>query len=166
MATVAPSINWRELRSISRTIGSLLTIVGGLVLLVQIGLGDLTPVPQGYQSETAKVFSREQVGTFQNPAFLVTLEYDISNEIIRSGRRVDYELYRSVPTGTEVTIQYNMNDPFEWRITRSPQATTFSDYGIGLLMVIIGGFSLVFPSIVRLASREEDFVQAQRIPAS
>ena len=167
MATVAPSINWRELRRISRTIGALLTIVGGVVVLLQIGLGGWLPVPQGFDSVSAVVTSREQVGTFQNPAFLVTLQYTTESatvgELLRSGRRVEYELYRNLPQGTEVTIQYNVDNPFEWRITRTPVPPTVSDYGLGLLMIVLGSFSLVFPFIVRLASREDDFVQPQRV---
>ena len=167
VATVAPSINWRELRRISRTIGALLTIVGGVVVLLQIVLGGWSPVPHGFDTTSATVISREQVGTFQNPAFLVTLQYATNesdtDELLRSGRRVEYELYRNLPHGTEVTIQYNLDKPFEWRITQTPVPPNVSDYGLGLLMIVLGTFSLIFPFIVRLASREDDFVQPQRV---
>lgn len=149
-----------ELRGASRTIGALLTIVGGLVMLFQAYLVHVLPPADGFQETTAIVSNLEQTGTFREPAFLVSLIYAASNdnglvEDVRSGRRVEFEIYHTLSEGDEVQIHYNPQDLFEWRLIVPD--SKLNDYGLGLAMLIFGIFSLAFPWIVRWGSRQQDF---------
>jgi hypothetical protein len=149
----------QELREVSRMLAALLTIVGGIVMLFQTYLVYLLPPADGFQETTAIVSNLEQTGTFREPAFLVSLSYTVSidglAEEMRSGRRVDFEIYHTLSKGDEVQIHYNPQDPFEWRLIVSD--SKLSDYGLGLIMLIFGMFSLTFPRIVRWGSRQQDF---------
>jgi hypothetical protein len=153
---------WRDVRRVSRIIGALLTIVGGLVIVFQGFLYDVLPPPDGFVRVEAVVTSLEQRGTFREPAFSITLAYPVTakdgnTQELRSGRRVDFDVFNVLSEGAKVTIEYNPADPYEWRLMDDFGSSKLNDYALGLLMVIIGGFSLAFPMIIRLASREDDF---------
>jgi Protein of unknown function (DUF3592) len=149
-----------ELRRIARRLGAILVLAGGLVLILQAYLFDVLPPTGGFIDTTATVSHLERKGTFQDPAFLVTLTYSIidanqQSQEMRSGRRVAYEDYRSLSIGDRVQIHYNPNDPFEWRLILPENE--LSEYGLGLLMVVFAAFSLSFPVILGWASRQKDF---------
>lgn len=155
-----PLFEGLELRRASRTIGALLTIVGGLVMLFQAYLIHVLPPVDGFQETTAIVGNLEQTGTFREPAFLVSLVYTVFDdndlvEDVRSGRRVEFEIYHTLSEGDEVQIHYNPQDPFEWRLIVPD--SKLSDYGLGLAMLIFGVFSITFPWLVRWGSRQQDF---------
>jgi hypothetical protein len=156
----APLFEAYELRRIARFLGAILVLVGGIVLLMQSYMFDVLPPSEGFVDAKAVVLQLERTGTFQEPAFLVTLNYQaidedgISREM-RSGRRVAYEQYRSLTIGDEVQIHYNPKDPFEWRLIQANN--TISEYGLGLLMFIFGALSLSLPVILGWASRQKDF---------
>jgi hypothetical protein len=149
-----------ELRRIARFLGAILVLTGGIVLLLQSYMFDVLPPAEGYIDAKATVLHLERTGTFQDPAFLVTLGYrvvspeGVSREM-RSGRRVPYEQYRRLTIGDEVQIHYNPIDPFEWRLIQANN--TISEYGLGLLMFIFGALSLSLPVILGWASRQKDF---------
>jgi hypothetical protein len=149
-----------ELRRIARLLGAILVLTGGIVLLMQSYLFDVLPPAEGFIDARAVVLHLERTGTFQDPAFLVTLSYQVIHEDgisspMRSGRRVPYEQYRSLTIGDEVQIHYNPRDPFEWRLIQPNN--TISEYGLGLLMFIFGALSLSLPVILAWASRQKDF---------
>lgn len=157
---------WRDMRRASRMIGALLLIVGGLVIAFQGFLDDMLPPADGFVRVDAEVVTLEQRGTFREPAFSITLAYSVTKpdgtiEEFRSGRRVEFEVFNTLSQGATVTIDYNPKDPYEWRLTDDFSQNELSDYALGLLMVVFGGFSLIFPAIVRLASREDDFSYQQ-----
>ena len=158
---------WRDMRRASRIIGALLLIVGGLVIAFQGFLYDMLPPADGFVRVDAEVITLEQRGTFREPAFSITLAYRVTKpdgtiEEFRSGRRVEFEVFNTLAQGDTVTIDYNPKDPYEWRLTDDFSQNKLSDYALGLLMVVFGGFSLIFPAIVRLASREDDFSYQQQ----
>ncbi|MEM9952301.1 MAG: DUF3592 domain-containing protein [Chloroflexota bacterium] len=146
-----------ELLHIGRTLGALLVLFGGLALMVQSYFGVLLPTTDGFQQTVATIIDLERIGTFQSPAFFVTLEYttDTHSDNIRSGQQVEFEQYFDLTIGQEIDIRYNPQDMSDWRIEQS--RTTLSDYGLGLLMMVFGAFALAFPTILRFASRQEDF---------
>jgi hypothetical protein len=154
-----PLFEATELRRIARFLGAILVFVGGIVLLMQSYMFDVLPPPEGFVDARATVLQLERTGTFQDPAFLVTLNYHVVNadgiREMRSGRRVPYDQYRSLTIGDEVQIHYNPRDPFEWRLIQANN--TISEYGLGLLMFIFGALSLSLPVIFGWASRQKDF---------
>lgn len=160
---VAQDNIWRDIRRASRIIGALLTIVGGLVIAFQGFAMDMLPPADGFVRVEAVVTTLEQRGTFVDPAFAITLGYTVTNadgdiENLRSGRRVEFDVYNALSEGEVIIIDYNPTDPYEWRLMADfNDNNKLNDYALGLLMVLLGGFSLIFPTIVRLASREDDF---------
>jgi hypothetical protein len=159
---------WRDMRRASRIIGAILTIVGGLVIAFQGFLADMLPPADGFVRVNAVVTTLEERGTFREPAFSVTLAYTVSHpdgETVefRSGRRVDFLAYNALAKGDIVRIDYNPADPYEWRLTQNFETGKLNDYALGLLMILLGAFSLIFPTIARLASREDDFSQLEKI---
>ena len=155
-----PLFEANELRQIARILGAILFLTGGIVLVLQSYLFDVLPPADGFIDAQAVVVDLKRTGTFQEPAFLVTLEYSVTNangtsEIMRSGLRVPYEEYRSLSIGDEVQIHYNPRDLFEWRLILPNN--TLSEYGLGLLMFIFGALSLSLPPIIAWASRQKDF---------
>lgn len=155
-----PLFDAYEVRRIARIIGAILVLTGGIVLLLQSYLFDVLPPPEGYLETQAQVINLERKGTFQEPAFLVTLSYFAPDSLgigreIRSGLRVAYEQYRSLSIGDAVEIHYNPKDPFQWRLILPNN--TISEYGLGLLMFIFGALSLSLPPIIGWASRQKDF---------
>lgn len=156
----APLFEAYELRRIARVLGAILVLTGGIVLLLQSYLFDVLPPVAGYLEARAQVINLERKGTFQEPAFLVTLSYIVPNNDgtsheLRSGLRVAYEEFRSLSIGDEVEIHYNPNDPFQWRLILPNN--TISEYGLGLLMFIFGALSLSLPPIIGWASRQKEF---------
>jgi len=159
-----------ELRQLSRNIGALLLVFGGLALILQSFWADVLPPPDGFMEVQAVVMNKEQRGTFQDPLFSVTLAYDIEStngamEELRSGRRVPLEVYYALSEGQLVTTYYNPSDTFEWRLNLDLTDNSLEDYALGIIMMVFGGFSLIFPTIVRWASREEDFQYTEELPA-
>jgi hypothetical protein len=157
-----------ELLRISRIIGSLLSFVTGLVLIAQTFIIDLVPPPAGYAEAQAVVAAKYQRGTFIEPAFSVTLEYQIlhkngDHQQIRSGLRVDFEEYFRITVGETLRIHYDTNNPYTWQIIR--QKSGPRDYALGILMGLIGLLSLLFPMIISLASRQKDFEFSEQIEA-
>lgn len=155
-----PLFEGPELRQASRVLGALLMIVGGAMMLFQTYLVHILPPADGFQETTALVTKLERVGTFRNPAFLVSLSYPISDEDGETQRmigsqRVDFEIYYTLSEGDSVQIHYNAENPFDWYFVRIDNS--LSDYALGLIMLIFGLFSLIFPVIVRWGSRQEDF---------
>jgi len=145
-----------ELRRMARVIGALLVMSAGLVLMFQAYLAEILPPADGFIETRATVIEKERRGTFREPAFELTLEYTIADQnLMVSSRRVDFDTYNALLEGDTVTIHYNLDDYFEWRIIL--RSDRLSDYGLGLLMVVFGLFSLFFPLIVSWASRESDF---------
>jgi hypothetical protein len=156
----APLFEANDLRRIARILGAILVLTGGIVLLLQSYWFDVLPPAEGFIDARATVADLKRTGTFQEPAFLVTLDYfvvdaDGTERELRSGRRVAYEAYRSLSIGDEVQIHYNPIDPFEWRLILPNN--TLSEYGLGLLMFIFGALSLSLPPIMSWASRQKDF---------
>lgn len=157
----APLFEAYELRRIARFLGAILVLTGGIVLLMQSYMFDVLPPAEGFMDARAVVLQLERTGTFQEPAFLVTLNYQVTEadgtiREMRSGRRVAYEQYRSLTIGDAVQIHYNPRDPFEWRLIQANN-NTISEYGLGLLMFIFGALSLSLPIILGWASRQKDF---------
>lgn len=155
-----PLFERTELFYIGRKLGALLVLFGGVALIIQSYFSAWFPASDGYLPLTATVIDREQIGSFQNPSFLVTLAYDVIQdgemiEEVRSGQQVEFEQYFELSVGQVIDIVYNPQNLTEWRINKSN--TDLSEYGLGLLMLVFGGFSLLFPTIVRWASRQEDF---------
>lgn len=155
-----PLFERSELRPIARKLGALLVLFGGVALLLQAYLVDLLPPRGGFIETSATVMSLERTGTFQDPAFLITLAYDVSDDNgtiqeFRSGRRVEFEQYFELSEGAIVDISYNPRDPYEWRF--ADRNDKLSEYGLGVLMIIFGAFSLSFPALINWASRQEDF---------
>jgi hypothetical protein len=168
----SPLANDAEFPRLARLIGALLTIVGGVALLMQTVGDEILPPPDGYREARAEVVDRTRRGTFQEPAFSVTLAYpalrppenatassaESSPEMIRSGRRVPFETYYALSEGQQVTIHYNSDDPFEWRLEVHPAYSgTPGPYAFGVLMIVIGLFVLALPVILRLALRDDEF---------
>ncbi len=164
--------NDAEFPRLARLIGALLTIVGGVALLMQTVGDEILPPPDGYRETRAEVVDRTRRGTFQDPAFSVTLTYpalrppqnatasdtDATPETIRSGRRVPFETYYALSEGQQVTIHYKTDDPFEWRLEARPAySSTPGPYAFGVLMIVIGLFVLALPVILRLALRDDEF---------
>ncbi|MEL7432587.1 MAG: DUF3592 domain-containing protein [Chloroflexota bacterium] len=148
-----------ELRHIARVLGAMLMVSGGLALLLQGYVGNIFPPTAGFVESEAIVVSRERTGTFREPGFLLTLLYTASDENgmteeIRSGHRVEFEQYFDLAEGDSVEIHYNPADPYEWRLVAQD---SISEYGLGLLMVILGCLSLAFPALISWASRQDDF---------
>ncbi|MDQ7035397.1 MAG: DUF3592 domain-containing protein, partial [Anaerolineae bacterium] len=158
---VAQDNIWRDIRRASRIIGALLTIVGGLVIAFQGFATDMLPPADGFVRADAIITRIEQRGTFRDPTFAITLAYTVTDtdgrsEDLRSGKRVEFDVYDALSEGETVTIGYNPSDPYEWRLLADFHSNNkLNDYALGLLMVLFGGFSLIFPTIVRLASRED-----------
>jgi len=153
---------WRDKRQVSRIIGALLTIAGGLVVAFESFFYMRLPPSDGFIRAEATVLSHEQRGTFREPAFSLTLQYRIKVENepetqIRSGRRVQFEVYYALEDGETVMIEYNPHDPFEWRVTYHFSRSAINDYALGVIMITLGLFSITLPTIIRLASREDDF---------
>lgn len=148
---------------LARIIGALLTIVGGVALLFQAVGDDILPPPNGYHETRAEVVDRTRRGTFREPAFSVTLLYPVTaddgdRDMIRSGRRVPFEVYNALSETAYVTIHYNPDDPFEWQIEDRPSYSgSPGPYAFGVLMIAIGLFVLLLPVILRVALRYEDF---------
>ena len=158
-AMLRPLYEKTELFSIGRIISALLIISGGIALLAQAYFVDLLPRPDGFINTTATVLDLERIGSFQSPEFLVTLEFHITPTIraidtVRSGQRVAFEQYFELAVGDVVHIYYNPDDVSEWKI--HPQQK-LSQYGLGILMLVFGTLSLVFPSLINWASRRDDF---------
>lgn len=148
-----------ELFHIGRVLGALLVIFGGIALLLQAYFVELRLPRNGFLLSEATVLDLEQTGSFQEPGFMVTLEYDIEDiepvETIRSAQRVAFEQYYELAIGQEILIHYDPENTLEWRI--EPNDNELSQYGLGFLMVIFGALSLSFPILVSWASRQEDF---------
>ncbi len=156
---IAPAIDWRELQRLARIIGAWLLTVGGVALIVQPQWTHNLPPPDGYAVAHAYIMNKEQRGTFQSPSFSVTLAYRATSDdaTIRSGRRVPFEVYHALAEGDTMTIHYDVNNPYVWVPADSYGAQSLNDYVLGILMIVFGLFSLAFPKIISLASREDDF---------
>lgn len=155
-----PLFERTELSRIGRILGALLVLFGGLALLLQAYLTDILPPRDGFMETSATVIDLEQLGTFKNPTFLVTLEYDISHENntseeVRSGQRVEFEQYFGLVESQTVNIHYDPLDASTWRL--EPSNNELSEVGLGFLMIIFGALSLSFPTLINWASRQEDF---------
>jgi len=149
-----------DLNNIARILGALLVLFGGIALILQAYLVDLLPPQGGFIEAQAMVITRERTGTFQEPAFLVTVSYDVvddagNTEEFRSGQRIDFEQYFELSEGDVVTINYDPRDPYDWRIDDNDNQ--LSAYGLGALMILFGVLSLAFPALINWASRREDF---------
>lgn len=154
---------WRDVRWVTRLIGALLTIVGGAFIIFQAFLTDVLPLSDGFVRAGAIVTKIEQRGTFQEPTFAIILQYNVTNtdfgviESLRSIRQVDFEAYSTLSEGDRVRINYNPLDPYEWRLMEDFDVNPMEDYAVGLLLILLGLLLLTLPTIIRLASREDDF---------
>jgi len=147
-----------ELFNIGRTLGALLVIFGGLALILQAYFVELIPPRNGFVTSQATVLDLEQTGSFQEPGFMVTLEYSVeheSSDTIRSARRVAFEQYYDLAIGQVINIHYNPDNVAQWRI--DSLNNELNQYGLGFLMIIFGVLSLSFPILISWASRQEDF---------
>ena len=156
---IRPLYEKTELLSIGRIISALLILSGGLAMLAQAYFVDLMPRPDGFINTTATVIDLERIGSFQSPSFLVTLEFNIIStvrnfETVRSGQRVAFEQYFELAIGDVVDIYYDPDDFSEWHIRAQQE---LSQVGLGILMMILGALSLVFPTLMNWASRRDDF---------
>lgn len=156
----APLFQRTELRRIARVLGALLVLFGGVALIIQANFDDILPPIRGYVETTGMVIVRERMGTFNEPAFLITLTYDVMTENggareVRSGQRVEFEQYYALAEGDVVDLLYNQDDPSEWRV--EGENTQLSESGLGILMCIFGILSLTFPRLINWASRQDDF---------
>ena len=157
---IQPLFERTELIRIGRILGALLVLFGGLALLLQAYLIDFLPPRDGFIETSATIIDLEQLGTFKNPRFLVTLSYEIPDENgmlqeVRSGQRVEFEQYFELTEGQTVTIQYSQQENSLWRLQLDNDK--LSEFGLGFLMIIFGTFSLSFPRLINWASRQEDF---------
>jgi hypothetical protein len=153
---------WRDMRRASRIIGAVLTMVGGFVIAFQSFLSAKLPPMDGFTRVEATVIQLDKRGTFREPTFQITLVFPVTQadgsvKEHRSGRKVDFAVFDALSKGDRVKIDYNTHNPYEWRLIDDFYKDELSDYALGLLMILLGSFSLVFPTIVRLASREDDF---------
>lgn len=155
---------WQDLGRLSRILGMLLTIVGGFTIAFEGFLYSNIPPADGFIQADAIVLSHEQRGTFREPAFALTIQYMVEIEgtptPIHSGRRVEFEYYNALADGDSVLIEYNPQDPFEWRMQEHFLQNSLNDYALGVLMVALGILSGALPTLIRLAAREDDFQQA------
>ena len=85
---IQPLFERTELIRIGRILGALLVLFGGLALLLQAYLIDFLPPRDGFIETSATIIDLEQLGTFKNPRFLVTLSYEIPDE---NGNIVEHE---------------------------------------------------------------------------
>ncbi|GAB5493340.1 MAG: hypothetical protein Phog2KO_35550 [Phototrophicaceae bacterium] len=155
-----PLFERTELIRIGRILGALLVLFGGLALLLQSYVVDIVPPRDGFVETTATIIDLEQLGTFQDPSFMVTLLYEIPDENanfqeVRSGQRVEFEQYFELIEGQTVTIHYNPQENSLWRLELD--SDKLSEFGLGFLMIIFGILSLSFPTLINWASRQEDF---------
>ena len=156
-----PLFERAEIFYIGRKLGALLVLFGGLALIVQSYFGVWFPETDGFLPLTATVIDREQIGSFQNPSFLVTLAYAVPQDDapaidqVRSGQQVEFEQYFELIEGQIVTIHYSPQENDMWRL--EGDSGKLSELGLGFLMIFFGALSLSFPSLVNWASRQEDF---------
>lgn len=149
-----------ELIRIGRILGALLVLFGGLALLLQSYFVDILPSRDGFVGTSAIVTDLEQLGTFQDPSFMVTLLYEVTGENgvlreVRSGQRVEFEQYFELIEGQIVTIHYSPQENDMWRLEED--SGKLSELGLGFLMIFFGALSLSFPTLINWASRQEDF---------
>ena len=149
-----------ELIRFGRILGALLVLFGGLALMLQAYVADIFPPRDGFIETSATIIDLEQIGTFKNPTFMITLTYNVAgennpNEEVRSGQRVEFEQYFELVEGQSVTIHYNPQDTHNWRLELD--SDELSEIGLGFLMMILGALSLSFPKLINWASRQEDF---------
>jgi len=157
-----PLTNWR--------MGKRGLQVGGFVLIL-IGFwwlfGDTLAIyvsPQrGLITREATVISLDQRGTFQEPAFSVTLSYDVEDEsgtmtTIRSGQRVEYSTYARLSLDDVVMIRFDPIAPHEWTLLALPEDNLFTHKMIPAAALMIGGLLLMLlPWLLRVGSRAGDF---------
>lgn len=157
-----------ELLRISRIIGSLLSVIAGLVLIAQTLVTDLVPPPPGFGEAQAVVTNKYQRGTFMEPAFSLALTYEVVlpdtvPQQIRSALRVNYEDYYRLDAGDQIRIHYDMLNPYSWRLLN--QKSGPREYAPGILLTLAGLLSLLFPMIISLASRQKDFEFTEEVEA-
>lgn len=155
-----PLFEGPELRQASQVLGALLLIVSGVVMLIQTYLVTILPPEDGFYETTATVVTLERTGTFRYPAFLVSLSYqaydkDGQQEEIRSGQRVEFEIYHALSKGDEVQIHYNPDDVYDWRLVMKDRK--LEHYALGLIMLLLGIIAICLPSLLRWGSRQRDF---------
>jgi hypothetical protein len=148
---------------LARIAGVLLVLAGIVSLLLPTVEHDILPPAEGYVETNAELVKKSRRGTFQEPAFSITLMYTITQpdnttETIRSGRRVPFQTYNALSETRQVTIHYNPDDPFEWRLEAYPVRQGLpGPYAPGVLTLAVGLFLVALPAIMRLALRYEDF---------
>jgi hypothetical protein len=157
-----------ELLRMARIIAALLSLVAGIVLIAQTMITDLVPAPAGYAETQAQVVGKYQRGTFSEPAFSLTLRYSATDQgqaetEIRSGLRVEYDQYYRTAVGDLVHIYYDSDAPYSWQIVEHKSGAR--DYAPGIMLALIGGMLWLFPLIINLASRQEDFEFSEEMKA-
>lgn len=159
----APKTRLRRWAEQSRWLAASLIAVGLLLILYRaVFVYVLMPQPAGQVQVQAIVTNREQRGTFQEPAFSITLGYVVeeSGDEIRSGQRVSFEDYQALAVGDAVMIAYDSRDPYRWELLGDPTQVSLRDLAPGILIALAGVFVLASPAVLRHASREEDFEHA------
>lgn len=120
------------------------------------------PPQRGLIVEEAAVNSLGQRGTFLDPAFAVTLSYEVAEPdgtmtTIRSGQRVDYDTYSRLEVGDTVMIQFDPVNPHDWSIITIPGAIHVNQIIPAAVLLILGLLVAIFPWLMRLGSRAGDF---------
>lgn len=153
---------WMVFRRVAAAMGSLIFLLSGLSVLWQVVAADFLPPVDGYIQTQAVVTATQQRGTFQNPAFSLTLAYDVPSTDgsvveLRSGQRVPFDAYNALAEGDVITIYYDPDDVYNWRLSSSLQSQTIEFYTWEFLLMVVGVFIVTSPMLLRFALRMDEF---------
>lgn len=154
-----PPNRWRFGKRLAQ-VGGLVMVMIGLVWILGQSFAVYVSPQRGLITAEATVISLDQRGTFQEPAFSITLSYPLAagegTTTIRSGKRVDYATYSRLALDDVVTVRFDPVAPHEWTLL-----TPITDPIRSLIpaaALIAGGLLLaLFPWMLRLGSRAGDF---------
>lgn len=153
---------WIVFRRVAWGLGCAIFMLSGLSVLWQTVAADFLPPLDGYVQTQAVVTSVQQRGTFRNPSFSVTLAYDVPTqentfEELRSGQRVPFEAYNVLAEGDVITVYYDPDNVYNWRLSSSLHNQTADFYAWEFLLMVIGVFVIATPMLLRFALRMDDF---------
>lgn len=154
--------HWMMLRRLAYGLGIALIALSALSIVSQTIMADLLPPPDGFVQTQAVVTTTLQRGTFHNPSFSVTLAYEVVDraghiEALRSGQRVPFEVYNALSEDDVVTVYYDPDDVYNWRLESSLQTRAAAFFMIEFLMMVAGALLVALPALLRHGLRMDDF---------
>ncbi len=160
-----PHSRSRFWQRVTQVVGVMMVITALLWIFGQV-MPVYVPPQRGLIVEEATVSSREQRGTFLEPAFSITLSYEVTEPDgartnIRSGERVDYDTYSRLNVGDVVMIQFDPVNPHDWSIITIPGSVRVNEVIPALVVLILGLLVAIFPWLMRLGSRAGDFESSE-----